>query len=66
MNRMNREELMDWAADNYTVAENSEGTPDEALMAGWVFAMDEQDARKGLSDAEFIKLAYSQFDNMGY
>lgn len=65
--RMTKDELMDWAADHYTVAQDSYGSPDEALMAGWVNAMDVQEERKGaISDEEFLDLAYSEFDNMGY
>ena len=67
MRRMSKEQLMQWAGDHYTTDQNSEGSPDESLMAGWVNAMDVQDSRKGhISDNEFLTIAYSEFDNMGY
>lgn len=66
MNRMNREQLMEWAADHYDTAQDCEGTPEQALMAGWVNAMDVDEARRGISDDEFVTLAYSFHDNMGY
>jgi len=63
---MTRDELMQWAADN-DVVQNCEGTPAESLMAGWVNAMDMQDARKGaMSDDEFVRVCFSEFCNMGY
>lgn len=64
---MTKNELMDWAADNYTIEPNSEGNKDEALMSGWCNAMDVQDERKGnISDEDFINLSYHEFRNMGY
>ena len=65
--RMTREQLMNWAADHYAVAPNCEGSPDEALMAGWENAMDIQDERQGnMTDEEFTRIAYSEYDNMKY
>jgi hypothetical protein len=64
--KMNREQLMDWAADNALTEANCEGTPDEALISGWVNAMDMVDEGLIHTDEEFVNFAYSEFDNMGY
>ncbi len=66
MNRMNRDELMNWAADHYDKVQDCEGAAELALMAGWVNAMEVNDARQGIPDDEFVDLAYSEYDNMGY
>jgi len=64
--KMNREQLMDWEADNVFTEQKCEGTPAEALMAGWVNAMDMVDEGLIHTDEEFVRVAYSEFDNMGY
>ena len=65
--RMTRQDLMEWAADNYSIVPNSEGSPNEALMAGWINAMDvEEDSSGELTDEDFLDYAYSEFENMGY
>ena len=66
MTRMTKNELNNWVESNSTTKEISEGTPKEALMAGWVNAMDMQDANPDMTEAEFIEAAYSEFNNMGY
>ncbi|MBT8449560.1 MAG: hypothetical protein KJO69_07715 [Gammaproteobacteria bacterium] len=64
---MNKDELNDWAADNFNIGEDAEGGPAESLLSGWINAMDIQDERKGaISDEEFIEIAYSEFRNMGH
>ena len=62
------EELCAWAAfDAADIKPDCEGSPEEALMSGWIYAMDMQDEAKGaLSQAELLSLAYSEFRNMGY
>ena len=65
--RMTREQLMDWAADYYDVIPDCEGDPDQALMSGWVNAMyTHEETTGGINDAEFVRVAYDCFDNMGY
>ena len=57
--RMTRDELEQWAAENYGVAENCEGNADERLMAGWVNAMDtEEDRGVPMSEEEFVNFSY--------
>ena len=68
MKRMTtRDQLNDWASDNYRIEQKCEGTPYQALMAGWVNATDIDTETKGKqTEAEFCNAAYHEFDNMGY
>ena len=66
MKRMTRDELDDWAADNYRVRQDCEGTAKETLMAGWVNASEMESDGHFTPEIGFVEAAYHDFDNMGY
>jgi hypothetical protein len=52
-----REQINEWVSDHYGVDENSEGTVEERIVAGWVNAMDiEEDRKTPMSEGEFFSL----------
>jgi len=65
--RFTKEQIMDWAADNWGIEPDCEGLPKQALMSGWINAMDCQDELHGnISDEDFMDYCYSEYRNMGY
>ena len=61
----NRHQLENWVADHYGTKEDSEGSIEECLVAGWVNAMDtEEDRSINMNNEEFFRYALDPVNNM--
>ena len=58
-----RAQMDDWVSEHYDTPENSEGTTEERIVAGWVNAMDtEEDRGTPMTEEEFFSWVRSVVD----